>query len=150
MQGRPPPRHSILLKANHNMLSKVLSMLTYYRCGKVTDTHNSRVSIIFLHPYIAYGIVRRGCVEGKSPTRLKTLANHKEYCLKVTVTGRKYSPCSDCHLIPPVSVLTRYAFSDRQVNIHYDFFKWRTHRGKALLQPLMMRMVIGTVFTPVV
>ncbi len=35
---RIPPRHSILLKANHNMFRKVLSILTYYRCGKVTDT----------------------------------------------------------------------------------------------------------------
>ncbi len=36
---RVPPRHSILLKANHYIIGKVRSMHTYYRCGKVTDTH---------------------------------------------------------------------------------------------------------------
>ncbi len=35
---RVPPRHSILLKANHYIIGKVRSMHTYYRCGKVTDT----------------------------------------------------------------------------------------------------------------
>ncbi len=34
---RVPPRHSILLKANHNMFSIVRSMHTYYRCGKMAD-----------------------------------------------------------------------------------------------------------------
>ncbi len=35
---RVPPRHSILRKANHYMISNVRRMHTYYRCGKVADT----------------------------------------------------------------------------------------------------------------
>ncbi len=41
MQGRPPPRHNIRLKANHYMISKVRKIHTYYRCGKVNHTLKS-------------------------------------------------------------------------------------------------------------
>ena len=61
---RIPPRHSILLKANHNMFSKVRSMHTYYRCGKVTDT---RLTGCVLRKSLWNGgefFERRGCVEG--------------------------------------------------------------------------------------
>ncbi len=44
---RVPPRHSILLKANHYIISKVRSMHTYYRCGKVTDTLYKRWRLLF-------------------------------------------------------------------------------------------------------
>ncbi len=37
---RVPPRHSILLKANHYMISNVRRVHSYYRCGKVADTPN--------------------------------------------------------------------------------------------------------------